>query len=456
MGSSDAIEHDGQSNGLVADDEVLEERYRNSFGCRAGYLPGERFCINQWHRNLQLQGKLASPKSSPAVNKLRELIYTDPILRMYVTEMIDQVADEHKVVTDIDQMLQHLATVVITAPEYHTDPNQCHMFPMWELFAYMMGTPAGMDVFRNYSFNEGLRAVLEEWCKYLDSSDSAKVLTTAENGWLSPAAHRDYHLWEYELDMTKPHGGFASYNAFFHRAIKPSTRPVAEPNDPKVIVSTNDGYVIAVVRDVQRLQPFWLKGERYSLVDILGGSRSPITHKPYVDQFQGGDLFHTYLSGNDYHRFHAPVDGTVEDIVTPPNGLLFSVPEPMGDDFDLGESQIYYTAVNHRKLVFIAASNKAIGTVCMMPIGITDISSIRFRDGLMVGDYVRKGEEIGCFAYGGSSIVLLFQFGAVDHFTGAKPLPSGSPPSDCPPIKVNEQIAIAKSGDQSGAASMTT
>lgn len=94
---------------------------------------------------------------------------------------------------------------------------------------------------------------------------------------MSPFAHQDYKLWEYEIDLTKPHGGFASYNAFFHRAIKPSTRPVAEPNNPNVIVSPNDGYVMAVVREMQPSQMFWLKGERYSLIDILNRSSSPIT-----------------------------------------------------------------------------------------------------------------------------------------------------------------------------------
>lgn len=143
---------------MVADEEA---RYQNSFVYRAGYLPRERFSLTEWHRNARLQGKLANPKSSPAVNKMRELIYSDQILRMYVSEMIDQVPEEHKVMTDIEQMLHHLATVVVTAPEYHPDPNQCHFFPMWEVFAYMMGTPAGMHVFRDYSFNEAIRDILE-------------------------------------------------------------------------------------------------------------------------------------------------------------------------------------------------------------------------------------------------------------------------------------------------------
>lgn len=441
---NDAIEHYSQINGMV-DEELQDARYQNSFGYQAGYLPPDRSCITEWHRSLQSQGRLVDPKSSPAVNKLRELIYSDPIFRMYVTEMIDQVADEHKVVTDIEQMLQHLATVVVTAPEYHPDPNRCHKFPMWELFAYMMGTTAGMHVFRDYTFNEALRAVLEEWCAYLDSPDSAKVLTKDENGWLSESAYQGYQLWEYELDMEKPHGGFSSYNAFFHRDIKRSARPVAEPNDPRVIVSTNDGYVMAVARDLQASQPFWLKGERYSLVDIFAGNTSPTTKESYVDVFKGGYLFHSYMNGHMYHHFHAPVDGTVEAIVTPPNGLLFSVPEPMGDNMELAESQVYYTAVNHRKLVFIAADNRSIGTVCIMPIGITDISSIRIRDGLKAGDHVQKGDEIGWFGYGGSAMVSIFEFGAIERFTGAEPLPSGSPPCDGPIVRVNDQIAIAKS-----------
>lgn len=56
----------------------------------------------------------ADNPSSSAVYKLHTLIETDPMIRMYVTQMIDQVPDAHKVVTNVTDMLAQLNMVVVT------------------------------------------------------------------------------------------------------------------------------------------------------------------------------------------------------------------------------------------------------------------------------------------------------------------------------------------------------
>jgi phosphatidylserine decarboxylase len=58
------------------------------------------------------------------------------------------------------------------------------------------------------------------------------------------------------------------------------------------------------------------------------------------------------------------------------------------------------------------------------------------------GQQVKKGDELGCFSYGGSSMCLVFQPGAIDHFTVPPPLPVVDPTSG-PAIQVNAQISIA-------------
>ncbi len=55
---------------------------------------------------------------------------------------------------------------------------------------------------------------------------------------------------------------------------------------------------------------------------------------------------------------------------------------------------------------------------------------------------MKKGDELGCFSYGGSSMCLVFQPGAIDHFTVPPPLPVVDPTSG-PAIQVNAQISIA-------------
>lgn len=188
---------------------------------------------------------------------------------------------------------------------------------------------------------------------------------------------------------------------------------------------------------------------RWFLVDeSKWGCFGVVVGKPYVDIFEGGYLFQTFLSGANYHRIHAPVAGTVVKVVTPTNGLYFSLAESFGADPDQILSEVYFTAVNQRMLIFIEADNTAVGTVCVMPIGITEISSVRLSipdPGSTTDPAVRvsKGQEIACFSYGGSSCVLLFQNGAIDHFTAPVPPSSKFSPPDGPAINVNASIAIA-------------
>ena len=45
----------------------------------------------------------------------------------------------------------------------------------------------------------------------------------------------------------------------------------------------------------------------------------------------------------------------------------------------------------------------------VLPIGMSQISSVNFVDDVKVGDKVTKGQEMGWFLFGGSDIVYLFQ-----------------------------------------------
>jgi phosphatidylserine decarboxylase len=99
------------------------------------------------------------------------------------------------------------------------------------------------------------------------------------------------------------------------------------------------------------------------------------------------------------------------------------------------------TTLNTRGLVFIESDDPTIGMVCVMPIGITEISSVRIS--VSHGQRIEKGQELGYFSYGGSSMCLLFQRGAIREFTMGTPPPKPIvDPSSGPAVKVNAQIAI--------------
>ncbi|HEV7658246.1 MAG TPA: phosphatidylserine decarboxylase family protein [Allosphingosinicella sp.] len=420
-------------------EKKLDARYRSHFGYLAGYLPKDRKIVDAWQRDLKRQLETAKADGTtkprgPAVQAMADLIARDGVVRMYVEQMIEEQPADKKLASSVEDMLASLDHIVTTAPEYTPGPSQGNAFPMSNLFTYMMMTPAGEALFRNAAFNVALTGVLKDWCAFLDSPASRYVLNEGETGWLCRPAYWYNKLYDFEIpDPSDPHWGWPSFNAFFHREIKPECRPVAEPDNPRVIVSPNDGTVYNMADNVQPTAQFWLKAEPYSLFNMLDGH--------YVDRFAGGSVFQSYLSGADYHRWRSPIDGIVRHARVV-EGLTFSDAESAGyDDTAATYSQGYETAVNTRGLVFIESPDSTIGMVCVIPVGITEISSVRIS--VKEGDKVRKGDELGYFSYGGSSMAIVFQPGAIDRFT-VPGRPAGNDPDSGPPIRVNAQIAIAR------------
>lgn len=420
----------------MRDDVDLDRRYTKLYGARAGFLPRSRAAVTDWNRDLkaaveQRVNAAGEPPLGASVRALDHLMRDDGVVRMLVAEMIEEVPEDHRTVETIPDLLRQLDHITRIAPEWHAEKDKRNFFPMSALFTYMMMTTAGEACFRNRRFNDALRGVLRDWCAHLDSPESRDVLTGEPTGWLSPSSCRQNRLDEYVIpDRDAPHWGFASFNAFFHRAIRPDLRPVAGPEDDAVVVSPNDGTVYRLARDVALQAPFWIKEQPFSLRDMLASDT-------LAARFEGGDVLQSYLSGADYHRWHAPVSGRVvsADVV---EGLMFSNLESEGNDIKGTGSQGYYTAVNTRGLCVIEADRPGIGLVCVMPVGITEISSIGFS--VAPGEHVAKGQELGRFSYGGSSLAVVFQKDAIDGFTVSTP----DDDETAETLQVNAAIAIAR------------
>ena len=109
--------------------------------------------------------------------------------------------------------------------------------------------------------------------------------------------------------------GFASFNAFFTRALEPGARPLAD--EPRAIVSPVDGTVSAAGR-IEGNSVFQAKGRRYSLTDLtfLDTDRARV--------FENGRFATIYLAPYNYHRVHAPLAGELDALHYVP-GDLFSV-----------------------------------------------------------------------------------------------------------------------------------
>jgi len=166
-----------------------------------------------------------------------------------------------------------------------------------------------------------------------------------------------------------------------------------------VIICPNDGTLYKVATDVKKIDHFWTKGQPYSLHHMLASD-------DLVNRFVGGTLFQSFLDGKNYHRFRSPIDGTIRKISTV-EGLMFSNAEVVDEDLTAGTySQAYMSSVNTRKLVFIESDDTKIGMICLIAVGISEVSSISISKA--IGEHVKKGDELGYFSYGGSSVCLIF------------------------------------------------
>ncbi|KZK81990.1 Phosphatidylserine decarboxylase proenzyme [Pseudovibrio sp. Ad13] len=430
----------------------FQSHHENRPGVIAGFLPRDSKLLGKWldhisKKSISAYGEQIERGYSflePSVQALAFLLNEGDHLHGLASEMIEQgwqvhQEEEPKVaygIKSINNMLCALNYIIKHAPIF--DPDLPHSaFPMSGLFVYMMWTPAGNFIFKNKLFNDALRNILDAWCEFLDSPASLSVVVTSKDGWLSEASWKanslDQFVTKEQIEKDPVHWGYTSFNDFFHRQIIAICRPIDGPDNDRVITSANDGTVYRIARNVKLDDDFETKAQNYSLKQMLDDS-------PLTTHFVGGDVVQTFLSGNDYHRWRAPIAGKVVEARVV-NGYMFSELYSEGFDPSAGtKSQGYEAMVNTRALIFIESENPAIGCVCVMPIGITEISSISIQ--VKVGDNVQKGQELGWFSYGGSSMALVFQPKAIKQFTIVNPL-SDNNSDNGPFVRVGAQIAIS-------------
>lgn len=185
---------------------------------------------------------------------------------------------------------------------------------------------------------------------------------------------------------------FKTFNEFFHRALKPECRPIAQ--GAGVAVLPADGRHLAF-QDVDKADGFYVKGAKFTLGELLGGAE-------LAGRFAGGAMVVSRLCPSDYHRFHFPVSGIPSE-ATLVKGSLYSV-NPIAL-----RRNILYIVRNKRFVTLIEAPD--FGTVAMVEVGATNVGSIV--QGFVPGRPVVKGDEKGMFAFGGSCVITLFAKGRI-------------------------------------------
>ncbi|RYO83133.1 hypothetical protein DL766_004468 [Monosporascus sp. MC13-8B] len=200
------------------------------------------------------------------------------------------------------------------------------------------------------------------------------------------------------LDMSEvlqPVEEFKNFNEFFYRALKPGARPCSAPDNPRIVVSPADcrTVVFNTIDDATRI---WIKGREFSVKRLLGDAY-PEDVKRYESN---GALGIFRLAPQDYHRFHIPVDGILQEPKTIAGEYYTVNPMAIRSALD-----VYGENVR----VLCPIDSEIFGRVMVICVGAMMVgSTVITRKG---GEHVKRAEELGYFKFGGSTIVLLFEDG---------------------------------------------
>ncbi|KAG6335317.1 hypothetical protein ID866_3780 [Astraeus odoratus] len=186
---------------------------------------------------------------------------------------------------------------------------------------------------------------------------------------------------------------YRTFNEFFYRQLKPGVRPVQYLDDPERFCSAADCRLV-VYQTVDLAKKFWIKGDEFTIPALLGLDPGD----PLCRTFAGGSVAIFRLAPQDYHRFHSPADGRI-----------------LGEPWDIPGQ--YYTvnpqAVNESKFDVLTRNKRSVilleHSVSKKPIAIVAVGA------LLVGSIVwtcrgdvKRGDELGHFAYGGSTVIVVF------------------------------------------------
>jgi len=204
---------------------------------------------------------------------------------------------------------------------------------------------------------------------------------------------------------------WSTFNDFFARYLSsPDVRPIAETTNEAIVVSPADSVPQGVWKidknsRIGQQKGVQLKSANFnSVIDILGMDSA------YADKFANGFLTHTFLDVNDYHRYHFPVSGTIKEVRTILSddavGGITLWNEKL-HKYVLEAKNPGWQSIETRSCVII--DTEKYGLVAVLPIGMSQISSVNFEESVKIGAKVKKGDPLGYFLFGGSDIVMLFQ-----------------------------------------------
>lgn len=196
-------------------------------------------------------------------------------------------------------------------------------------------------------------------------------------------------------EILDPLPSFNNFNEFFYRKLKPGARILAQPDNPKVAVSMADCR-FSCFSTIDSSKKLWIKGNNFTVENLLDDEEMAKIYK-------NGSLAIFRLAVQDYHRYHIPVDGVLSEpkYIT---GTYYTV-NPMA----VRSRTDVYTE-NLRAVSYL--DSEEFGKVAIVCIGAMMVGSIVLTS--TPGEPLKRMDEHGYFAFGGSTIVALFQEGTIE------------------------------------------
>lgn len=193
-------------------------------------------------------------------------------------------------------------------------------------------------------------------------------------------------------EFLQPIEAFTSFNDFFIRKLKPSVRPF-DLGESVAIIPADGRY--RFYQNLDQVKGFIVKGKKFSLEKLL-------CSKELAKKYKTGSMVMARLCPTDYHRFHFPFacKASPSKVI---NGFLYSV-----NPIALTKNIEIFTE-NKRSISILRS--EIFGEVIFIEVGATNVGSINQTYQEEV--FLQKGEEKGYFAFGGSSLILLFEEGKI-------------------------------------------
>lgn len=253
------------------------------------------------------------------------------------------------------------------------------------------------------------RLLLQEDLNFLLTNRLPRQAATRFMGWFSkienPLVCRlSIAIWKLftHLDLSEARKQrFTSLHDCFTRELLPGARLIDQADD--VVVSPSDG-IVGAHGNIEGTTVFQAKGFPYELRDLLGSA-------DLAERYRDGVYVTLRLTSAMYHRFHAPLDCTIEH-VTYISGDTWNV-NP------IALKRVEALFCKNERAVLHARSRARDDVILLIPVAAILVASIRLNfldvsrnlrnqgaNEIRCNAKVMKGAELGWFEHGSTIVVI--------------------------------------------------